>query len=136
MRFTVQNPAVTVSIEIRRELARLAASRRTRRTVFSPDAPCDWRPQQVRDPRSGVYFTEIGAWEFVVELITNGHPIEVVILQRPTGKKGYVLIAESCNESLEIYMKLQLGSGFVYDRSFHPSDKNYSWLSSPGGAKQ
>lgn len=114
---------MTASIEIRRELARLAASKRTRRTVFTESAPCDWRPQQVRDPRSGLYFTEIGAWEFTVELITNGHTIKIVILDHPPGKKGYVLIVPGCDDLPDIYIKLQLGSGFVYGRSFHPSDK-------------
>src|ERR1700687_5567317 len=41
----------------------------------------------------------------------------------PTRKKGYVLIVPGCDDLPDIYIKLQLGSGFVYGRSFHPSDK-------------
>jgi hypothetical protein len=119
----VRKAAVPASIEIRRELARLAGSKRTRQTAFTEEFPTDWRPLQVRNPRTATYFTEPGAREFIVELITTGHPIEVVILERPEGKKGYVLITAGCQGSPDIYIKLQLGSGVVRGRSFHPSSK-------------
>jgi len=56
-----------------------------------------------------------------VELIEAGHPIKTIILDKPPGKIGYVLITEGAPGRPDIYIKLQIGSGRVYGRSFHPS---------------
>jgi hypothetical protein len=85
--------------------------------------PTHWSPQQVRDPRSGEAFTDEGAWLFVAELLEANHPVEVVILDKPPGKKGYVLICAG-HPPEEIYIKLQMASGCVIGRSFHISIRN------------
>lgn len=117
----VRAAIMTVPTPIRRELARLAASKRTRRAEWSAGAPTVWCPHQVLHPCSGTYFTDAGAWEFIVELIEAGHPVEQITLSHPPGKIGYVLIVGTNNGGPDIYIKLQLGSGCIYGRSFHLS---------------
>ncbi len=73
------------------------------------------------DPRSGEVFTEDGAWEYVVEGIEAGTAIEVIDLEVPPGKKGYVMLLSSHNPKLPIYVKLQLGADCIVGRSFHYS---------------
>ncbi len=107
--------------EIRKELARLAGRSQTRQAKFSRQAPCDWRPQQVIDPRSGEPFTPEGAWEFIVEQIEGGAEIDVLLLEKPPGKKGYVLKLQGAEGEPTIYVKLQIMSGYVLARSFHYS---------------
>lgn len=102
---------------MRAELARLASSPKSQRNPR--DLPCEWVPQTVRDPRSGDYFTRAGAWEFAAERLLAGDPLEVIELDCPPGKKGYVLKSEGCPGRPFIYIKLQIGSGAVYGRSFH-----------------
>lgn len=104
----------------RKELARLCGSRRTRRSSFSPTMPTHWSPQQVRHPATGDAFTDEGAWLFTAQLLTVGHPVEVITLKKPPGKKGYVLICGGVAPE-KIYIKLQMGSGCVIGRSFHLS---------------
>jgi hypothetical protein len=76
----------------------------------------------VLDPRSGNLFTDFSAWEFIVELLTSGHPIEEIVLDIPPGKKAYVLKTDEKTGYPSIYIKLQLLSGCVLARSFHVSD--------------
>jgi hypothetical protein len=121
MRNAVHEATMTVPTAIRRELARLAGSKRTRRVEWSPEAPIVWRPHTVLDPRSGTYFTEDGAWEFIVELIEIGLSINRIELAHPPGKTAYVLIVSNTPRIPDIYIKLQLRSGCVYGRSFHAS---------------
>jgi hypothetical protein len=68
-----------------------------------------------------VPFTEWRAWEFVVELLESGCPIEEIPLRNPPGKKGYVLKHSMPEVCETLYVKLQLGSGCVIARSFHYS---------------
>jgi hypothetical protein len=78
-------------------------------------------PEPSIAPMSETYFTDAGAWEFIVELIEAGHPIKQITFSHPPGKIGYVLIVGANNGGPDIYIKLQLGSGFIYGRSFHLS---------------
>lgn len=109
-----------VSDEIRKRLADLCLSRRTRTHVFSVEAPCDWRPSAVTDPRTREAFTEDGAWDFVSNLLRSGHTVEAINLDRPAGKIGYVLKYTSECRSISIYIKLQMMGDCVKGRSFHP----------------
>ncbi len=84
--------------------------------------PCDWRPQQVRDPRSGQCFTANGAWEFITECLEAGQELEEVMLQNPEGKTAYVMKVDVGAGRPLLYIKLQLGSGAVIGRSFHYSE--------------
>ena len=87
--------------------------------------PCDWRPRAVVDPRDPdqQVFTEVGAWEFIAELLESGNEIQEIELDNPRGKTGYVILASGGAQRLDIYIKLQLGNGAVIGRSFHYSEK-------------
>jgi len=83
-------------------------------------APTEWRPQTLRDPESPEqYFTDERAWQCVADALDAGIPVEVIELQKPPGKKGYVLRLPGCPPVQTIYVKLQLGSDKVIGRSFH-----------------
>jgi hypothetical protein len=105
---------------IRRDLRRRAGSKRTRGSEFTPEAPCKWQPTQVIDPRSQEPFTDAGAWDFICDLLDGGCEIEEIDLQRPPGRKGYVLTTEGVENQI-IYVKLQLTGDKVLGRSFHYS---------------
>src|SRR5437763_10726573 len=96
---------------IRRDLAVLC--RRSRARVLG--WPCDWRPRAVVDPRDpdNQVFTEVGAWEFIAELLESGHAIQEIELENPRGKSGYVILASGGPKRPEIYIKVQIGSGSV-----------------------
>jgi hypothetical protein len=110
---------VAIPDDIRRRLAAFASSRRTRTRAFTRDRPCDWQANSLTDPRSNCPFTEDGAWEYVAEQIIGGIEIEVIELEHPPGKRGYVMKLPSSNTSISFYVKLQLGSNCVFRRSFH-----------------
>lgn len=110
---------MAVPEEIRRRLAAFASSRRTRNREFTRDRPCDWQATGLTDPRSKVPFTDDGAWEYIAEQIIAGVEIEVIELEHPPGKRGYVMKLPSANTQIAIYVKLQISSNCVFGRSFH-----------------
>ena len=81
--------------------------------------PHDWRPESVRDPHTGECFTGPGAWEFIADLGEAGADMEVVILDNPPGKKGYVLHPAGGEGQPDIYIKVQLLGQVILGRSFH-----------------
>ena len=83
--------------------------------------PRDWRPTEVVNPATGEPFTAWGAWEFIAELLERGHPLEEVILENPPGKRAYVMRVDLQPDLLQLYIKVQLGSGAIIGRSFHLS---------------
>jgi len=83
--------------------------------------PTDWRPNQIRSPTSGDFFTQDGAWHFIADLLESGHSIEEIILCKPPGRRAYVMHVELGPNLPKLYIKLQLGSGKVIGRSFHYS---------------
>src|SRR5438034_2421694 len=107
--------------QVRHQLAELASRPRCRVSVFTRDRPTDWRPREVQHPESGMPFTDVGAWEFIVECLDSNCPIEVITLVKPEGKRGYVMKVKPRPDSRTIYIKLELGSGKVIGRSFHYS---------------
>lgn len=109
-----------VSDDVRRELQRLARSKDTRTNKFDPRRPTHWAPYEVRKPGSGDTFTAESAWEFVADLLDGGVEIETIELDKPPGKTGYVIKVDGFGGD-QIYIKLQLGSGMVFGRSFHAS---------------
>jgi hypothetical protein len=113
---------VEVSDAIRRMLAARCRSKRTRGATFSYDQPTDWKPNSLRDPREPTqYFTEDSAWDFISQLLLGGCDVETVLLEKPPGKTGYVIIVAGCPPVSRIYIKLQLGADKVIGRSFHES---------------
>lgn len=107
---------------IRFDLARLCRATKQRSSEFSRAKPTHWSPGSVVDPddENGRCFTPFRAWEYVAECLEANHPVEVIILDIPPGKKGYVLIVKQPNGE-NLYIKLQLCPPGVFGRSFHYS---------------
>lgn len=106
---------------VREELIRLCRSRKTRRVIFTKKAPCDWQPTSVAHPKFGGYFSDPGAWEYVAELLEEGHAIEEVILSNPPGERAYVMNVDLGPHQPKLYVKIQIKAGCVFGRSFHYS---------------
>ena len=106
----------------RHELLVLARKgKKCRITQWTKERPTVWQPTQVKNPESGFIFTEAGAWDFIADLLEAGHPLQSMILDHPPDKIGYVMKVSGGAGEREIYIKLQLGSGKIYGRSFHYS---------------
>ncbi len=75
----------------------------------------------MQHPVDGHYFTDVGAWAFIVECLHRLDPMEIetVVLDQPPGKAGYVFKVPGASNRPKIYVKLQLVSGAVRGRSFH-----------------
>ena len=67
-------------------------------------------------------FTKIGAWELVADKLEEGEDLSAITLDHPPGKVAYVMKFRLGRDQPLIYVKLELGSGYVYGRSFHYSD--------------
>ena len=115
---------MAISDDIRQNLARRCKSKRTRTSEFREEAPTQWQPRTLRDPRSpNSPFTDEGAWEFVATALEAGVDVEVVELRQPPGKRGYTMTLNGY-QAQKIYVKLQLGPSKVIGRSFHESVSN------------
>jgi hypothetical protein len=112
-----------VSDEERKELARLARNKATRTTLFTRERPTEWRPYQVQNVSDSAayipYFTDDSAWQFIADLLENGHPVIVKSLMTPPDAKGYEMHVPSGCHLPAIYIKIQFGVGCVIGRSFH-----------------
>lgn len=113
---------VAISYDIRKQLVRLAGSRKTRTSVFSPARPTHWEPASIRRPDSGEAFTPDGAWTFIAEMLAGGVDVETIVLDKPPGRTGYIVVCDGWAGE-KIYIKLELGSGMVVGRSFHVSTR-------------
>ena len=109
----------------RHHLVILARRNSARRTEFSRGRPTEWRPEQVRNPNGLLYpyFSDDEAWELIASRIEEGHPLETVRLDRPAGRTGYVMKIDIEQGQPQIYIKLELGSGKIFGRSFHYSER-------------
>ncbi len=105
-------------------MIQLAERKQTRRSEFSVERPTQWQPGQVRNPNGILdqYFTDTSAWAYIVELLKQNHPMEVVQLDKPPNSKGYVMKVDIEPDKPQLYIKLQLGSGTIFGRSFHYSN--------------
>lgn len=114
---------MSITDEERKELARLARNKATRTTAFTRDRPTEWRPQQVQNTSETAsfipYFTDEGAWNLIADLLENGYPVKVKILDLPPGAKAFEMHVESGSSLPRIYIKIQPGHGSVIGRSFH-----------------
>lgn len=91
---------------------------------FTEEAPIDWRPYSVKDPRPERFFatfTKDSCWEFILEKLEEGHEIEEVNLEKPRGSKGYVMKIDMDTKEPQLYIKLQIGIDKAIGRSFHYS---------------
>lgn len=107
---------------VRRELARRARDKNRRQNTFTSDAPCDWRPWQVLHPQAGVPFNDVTAWNFIADQIDGGHEISTIIMKKPAGQIGYVMVFAGFPGCPDIYVKLTLGPNKINGRSFHESE--------------
>lgn len=116
---------MSLSPSIRHQMVVLARRGRARVTEFSRDRPTDWRPGQVRNPDGMVdtHFTDTAAWELIASKLEDGHPVEIVELEKPPGATGYVMKIDIEPGQPLLYVKLQLGSGKIIGRSFHYSER-------------
>lgn len=107
---------------LRSELARLCRASKQRTSEFSREKPTRWSPSTVLDPddENGRCFTPFRAWEYLADRLDAGHPVEIIVLDLPPGKKGYVLKIDHPNGKI-LYVKLQLCPPGVHGRSFHYS---------------
>lgn len=107
---------------IKSELARLALAQPKKACIpnWTPNCPTEWKPTEVIDPRTEMPFTYPGAWDFISEMLQKPETIlEEIELEKPRGKKGYVLKVKT--KYGVIYIKLQFGhtGGTIIGRSFH-----------------
>ena len=116
--------AVSCAHSIRHHLAVLARRPTARITEFSRGRPTDWRPGQVRNPAGSLdgYFTDAAAWDLIASKLEGGHEVEAVRLRRPAGRIGYVMKIELEPDQPMLYVKVELGSGKIFGRSFHYSE--------------
>ena len=108
--------------DVRHQLIRLLQQGRFTLPKFR-EMPYDWRPEQVINPADGQPFTRRGAWHFIQERLEAGCTIEGVILDIPPGKAAYAIVLDVGKDNPDLYVKVQLGSGFVIGRSFHYSTR-------------
>jgi hypothetical protein len=108
--------------QIKKQLAFLARQKKSRIVPWEKDLPKKWWFSGVIDPRSNMPFTPDGAWDFIAEkLEERGTTIEEITLDKPQGKKAYVLHVDTVHG--EIYIKVHFGEGnTIVGRSFHYSN--------------
>lgn len=116
---------MSIDKSIRHQLITLADRKTARVVDWSPERPTDWRPHSVRNP-DGIFdthFSDAAAWDLIVSQLFADCEVETIILEKPPGATGYVMLIE-LEPGRPIYIKLQLGSGKIIGRSFHYSEKN------------
>lgn len=120
-----QRPQAGIDDAVRRQLIMLARNSRTRSSEFTKRRPTKWRPNEVRNPEGVLdrYFTENTAWELIATRLKRGQEVTAIELDQPKGKMGYVMLIDLEPNVRCLYVKLQLGSGVVFGRSFHYSDR-------------
>ena len=91
---------------------------------FTKHRPTDWRPNEVRNPRGLLFdhFTDTTAWEFVAARLEEGEQVTGIELHQPPGATGYVMHIDLGPNLPQLYVKLELGSGEIFGRSFHYSE--------------
>lgn len=70
------------------------------------------------------HFSDAAAWELIASQLEAGCEVETIVLEKPPGAKGHVMLIELGPGGRPIYIKLQLGSGKIFGRSFHYSEKD------------
>ena len=117
-------PHSGIDEEIRHQLATLARRSRARTTKFSRRRSTEWRPFEVRNPNGLIapYFTDGDAWDLIASRLEHGHHVEVIELRQPPSATGYVMMINLGADEPSVYVKLELGSGQIFGRSFHYSE--------------
>ena len=115
---------MSIDESIRDHIVRLVR-RGDRTSGFTRARPTDWRPGEVPNPRGLLlpYFDDGSAWELIASSLEEGHDVETITLDVPLGRKGYVMKIDLNPGRPLLYIKLELGSGVVFGRSFHESER-------------
>lgn len=106
---------------VRQDLLRRTSSERTRHVTNCRERPSKWRPSSVRNPATGVPFRADEAWDFARAAIASGIPIEIIELELPPNKRGFVIKPVGSGGEV-LYVKFEFGASGVFGRSFHASD--------------
>ena len=93
-----------------------------RQSVSKSTEPCRWYPYNVLHPVFGIPFTDAGAWNFIADLLSAGHDVTPIVMEKPPGQIGYVLRTAGYTGCPEIYIKLTLSKHYINGRSFHDSE--------------
>ena len=115
---------MSIDASIRQQLIILARKPKAQVVTFTQASPTDWRPESVRKPDGEfeTHYTSESAWELIATQLEAGCEVKTINLQKPPGKKAYVMIFDSGEKEREIYVKVQLGAGKIIGRSFHYSE--------------
>ncbi len=113
---------MAIDVPTRNELIRRARDKRVRQSVSKSTEPCRWFPYEVLHPAFGIPFTNVGAWNFIADLLGAGHDVATIVMDKPRGQIGYVLKTAGYTGCPEIYVKLTLSHCYVNGRSFHYSE--------------
>lgn len=91
---------------------------------FSRTRATEWEPTRVRNPRGSIdgFFTDETAWTFIADRLDQGEAVQPKVLDQPPGSKAYIMKIDIGSDVPMLYVKIQLGPGMVWGRSFH-----YSW---------
>lgn len=105
-------------VAIRSHLLSLARQE-TKRIIASPN---DWRPYEVDNPyEPGQQFNDETAWELIIRLREEGHPMEEDPQQKPPGAIAYRLIF-CLPGGWNVFIKIRMGKrSCICGRSFHYS---------------
>jgi hypothetical protein len=106
---------------IRHQLLALAGRKEARVTEFTRERPTEWQPGQVTNPRTGFCFTPREAWHVICDALRSNCSLEEVQLRHPPGRRAYAFTIEFGPRGPRVYVKLELGSGKIIGRSFHPN---------------
>ena len=111
-----------MSVEIRKQMAQLCESRKTRTVGSYPDHPSKWRPRSILVPGSAEHFTDDSAWLFIRDcLLCDEIEVFDLILERPPGKKAWYMVVPISSDQ-DLYIKVHMGQTKVIGRSFHLSE--------------
>jgi hypothetical protein len=73
----------------------------------------------VLNPTTGQPFGDIGAWEYIADLIESGQTLDET--PQDDNVTAYVMHVQLPDGPL--YIKVRLGSGYILGRSFHYASK-------------
>lgn len=75
----------------------------------------------MRNPEGSVdgFFADETARTFIADRLDQGEDVQVKVLDKPPARKGYVMKIDIGSDVPRLYIKLELGSGRVWGRSFH-----------------
>jgi hypothetical protein len=88
---------------------------------FSQERPTEWRPTTVHNPVTGMCFSPLEAWHFIQRQLEAGCELCEIVLDKPPGRKAYVLRIRLEQGKPPIYIKLEPCGDKLFGRSFHYS---------------